>query len=128
MRNLLNVIFIVLLFAIGTSSQDKPKEPLKLSDISTSLTIGSTTFGGVAMTCAGTNIGDLYDGAELYDCKLENGHTLDGIVRVFMRVQRDQYERCEADKKAIFKGWDHTLKEFKRSIPKPIPQDRKQRL
>src|SRR6266403_6364671 len=111
---LFNLTCIILAVVVSTSSQDKPKEALKSLDTFTNLTILSPSTGGIGMTCAIMN-SEFYDGTEIYDCKLENGHTLDGIVRVFMRVQREQAERCEAEKKAIFNGWDHTLKEFKQS-------------
>ncbi len=114
---LFNLTCIILAVVVSTSSQDKPKEALKSLDTFTNLTILSPSTGGVSMTCAVMN-SEFYDGTEIYDCKLENGHTLDGVIRVFMRLQREQAERCEAEKKAIFNGWDHTLKEFKQSIPK----------
>ena len=117
---LFNLTCIILAVVVSTSSQDKPKEVLKLPDTFTTLTMLSPSTGGIAMTCASTS-GEFYKSMELYDCKLENGHTLDGVVRVFMRLQYEQYERCEAEKKAIFNGWDHTLKKFKESIPKPVP-------
>lgn len=66
------------------------------------------------------------DPEDLYDCKLENGHTLDALARAMARANRNEYEREHAHTLAAISGWQRAaqeLRDFARSIQQTIGRD-----
>lgn len=108
-----------MLLAVSTSSQEKPP---KLSDLTT--VAGPLTFveapNHIILTCKSVPTSSSYQPEDFYDCKLEGGTTLDGLVRFVMRQQRVEREQWQKERTALWKAW-------KDSLPKPIKHDEKGR-
>jgi hypothetical protein len=119
MKRLLITLLCATALAVGTSSQEKP---LKLSDLTT--VEGPLTFveapNHIILTCQSVPTSSSYQPEDFYDCKLENGTTLDGLIRFVMRQQRVEREQWQAERKAIMDAWQ-------KSLPKPVSQDKKGR-
>jgi hypothetical protein len=117
-------LLMLLLAAASTSSQEKPmgRAPIETT------THGSLLFSAgppiqTILTCSAADS----DPESYYDCKIAPGHSLDEVMRVIARQMYSQSDSCQKDKELIFKGWQHTIDQFKKSIPHPIQQDKKGR-
>lgn len=77
----------------------------------------------VLMTCE--SAGDQPE--DYYDCKLVDGHSLSEVMRIVLRTETDQRSRCTKEKMNILSEWKKHNEELLRSLPHPIPQDKKDR-
>ena len=119
------ILAVALLFAASTSSQEKPFTLDSL--IETSSALAFSTPHGVILTCSGV-AGFSYSIDDVYDCKLAQGATLDGLVRFWMGVQRQQAEAVRLDHEQNQKFLSDTLRrldKIQKELQRSIPRDKK---
>ena len=110
---LLLLVVILFAFASSTSSQEKQLDWNDLT-ITGSSSLRFSMPSGVILECKTAG----KEPEDYYDCRLAG--TLDGLVRFWMRQQRIQQQQWQQERESI-------LREWKRSLPKPIKHDGKGR-
>src|SRR5437762_9452828 len=96
MRLIVGIIGVLIL-AKSLSSQEKPLTLNETTTYRSDLTFIAPSPEGVVLTCkVAPSEGDIY--SDVFDCRLTEGHTLDGLVRLWLKMQHQEHLAMEAER------------------------------
>lgn len=96
-------VVLVLVFSAPTQEQEKPITLDSVWEMEVkggSITFNGGSFIGPILTCVSPGGSDPED---YYDCKIEKGHDLDGVIRFLLRQMKNEQLEHARDRKALLR-------------------------
>lgn len=100
----------------GPQSQSVPNNPISFIELTDGQAHGPLSFinsrGQYFMTCQAAGP----DPEDYYDCTLAPGHSLDEVIRMTFRFQRNEREEHKKLVDEILSKWKHSLEVIRKSL------------